>query len=159
MKTLPCSCGKLILVDDEAYNLLSRHSWCCISRDSVYTKIEGKSTALPRLIMAVPPGFIVDHINRDGHDNQIHNLRLATQQQNMYNSGPKSNSQTGIKGVHLDERRNKWYASIRINGKKKNLGRYEKIEDAIAAYNEAAKKHHGQFAYVSPLKQPTQAKQ
>ena len=40
----------------------------------------------------------------------------------------------------------KWTVQITLNNKTKYIGRYEKLEDAIAARKEAAKKYYGEFA-------------
>jgi hypothetical protein len=40
----------------------------------------------------------------------------------------------------------KWRACIYINGKRKHLGCFNNKDDAFAAYCEAAKELHGEFA-------------
>lgn len=45
----------------------------------------------------------------------------------------------GTKGVNWDKSRNKWMAKIQINGKTKNLGRFETYEVARQVYDDAAK--------------------
>lgn len=47
---------------------------------------------------------------------------------------------SGITGVSWDSSRKKWLAQIRIDGKKKNLGRYCSQEDARNAWLSAATK-------------------
>ena len=44
----------------------------------------------------------------------------------------KSNS-SGVKGVSFLKDRGKWRASPNINGRKKNLGTFSNLKDAIAA--------------------------
>jgi hypothetical protein len=85
----------------------------------------------------VPNKFktVVDHINGDSKDNRVENLRVVTHRENCNNKVGKYSSK--YPGVHWDKERNKWVAYIRINGKKKNLGRYEKEEDARDAYLKA----------------------
>lgn len=36
------------------------------------------------------------------------------------------------RGVSFDKRRNTWFASIKLNGKSKYLGAFDKFEDAVA---------------------------
>ena len=43
----------------------------------------------------------VDHINNDKTDNNIDNLRWATQNENSQNSGLSSRNKTGFKGVYF----------------------------------------------------------
>lgn len=87
---------------------------------------------------------LVDHIDRDGLNNTRENLRLATRSQNNANRGVGKNNKLGVKGVFKD--RNKFAAQITTNGNRKYLGAFNTIEEAHAAYVEAAKKHHGDFA-------------
>lgn len=48
----------------------------------------------------------------------------------------RENSTSGIKGVTLDKKRNKWTAQIRLKGKNYYLGRYDTIEEAADARRE-----------------------
>jgi hypothetical protein len=87
----------------------------------------------------------IDHINGVRSDNRFCNLRQATSRQNNQNVSLRKDNVSGFKGVSWSKKRNKWYVQISIKGEIKNLGRFIKIEDAIDAYNNAAKKLHGEF--------------
>ncbi len=91
------------------------------------------------------PG-LVDHDNQNKLDNAWSNLREGTKSQNSGNSKIPSTNKSGFKGVSLCRMTYRWRASIRINGKEKNLGRYDTPEEASAAYEEAAIAHFGEFA-------------
>jgi hypothetical protein len=88
----------------------------------------------------------IDHINNDGTDNRICNLRKATRSENTCNRRTQVNNKSGHKGVSWCKSKNKWDARIGVENKIITLGRFEKIEDAIAAVNNARQKHHGNFA-------------
>lgn len=93
---------------------------------------------------------LVDHINTDSLDNRKANLRLATHSQNSCNSRrDKSNTYSRFRGVSFSKRKGKWFAAIRVNGKKTWLGYFANEEDAAKAYDEAAQKYHGEFARVN----------
>lgn len=51
--------------------------------------------------------------------------------------GVALNNRSGHKGVSWDSRRGKWLASVKINGKMKNLGRYQTKEGAVEAIYQA----------------------
>lgn len=91
----------------------------------------------------------IDHINGNKSDNRIENLRESTMAQNLKNFGKPRDNKSGFKGVHFDKARNKWLAQARLNGKSFHLGRYDSAIDASHAYNEFAKRHHGEFLHRS----------
>jgi len=75
----------------------------------------------------IPPGSCIDHIDRNRQNNQIENLRLATDLTNQNNRSPNE-------GVTYDTReypklKKRWVATLR--GKK--LGYYETEDEARAA--------------------------
>jgi len=95
-------------------------------------------------------GLVVDHINCDGLDNRRANLRLATRQQNKCNSRPRLRGGTSrYKGVFWAKDRKKWRASVSFNGKTKYLGGFDNEIEAAKVRDVAAKKYHGQFAWLN----------
>lgn len=91
----------------------------------------------------------IDHINGNPSDNRWSNLRLATQNQNKQNSGVYKNSKSGVKGVSWHLATGMWRAVIQVNRKQVYLGRFEDINDAARAYQQAAEKHFGTFSRPS----------
>jgi hypothetical protein len=87
----------------------------------------------------------VDHIDNNKLNNNISNLRYCTQQENCMNSKLSSRNTSNFKGVSYHKQRNKWMAYIDINGKKQNLGYFDKIEDAINARVKKAKEVYGEY--------------
>lgn len=93
----------------------------------------------------IPFGMTVDHINGIKGDNRIANLRLATDCQNSCYRPRKSDNMSGYKGVYQREN-GKYRAAITVNKKRKSLGTFSTKEEAYAAYCEAARRLHGEFA-------------
>lgn len=77
----------------------------------------------------------IDHINGDATDNRIENLRDVSIKENGRNRSINANNKTGVMGV--SKRNGKFRASIRVDGKSKDLGLYDTLEDASAARKEA----------------------
>ena len=75
MKTIKLTQKKCALVDDNFYEELSKHKWCAanIYRDIWYAK-NGKLGYMHNLVFNEK---FVDHINRNGLDNRMKNLRKA----------------------------------------------------------------------------------
>ena len=114
-------------------------------------KIYGKNHQLHRIVWIyhngdIPDEMQVDHIDGNPLNNQIENLRLATQSQNNYNRKKQSNNTSGVKGVVWSKQMKKWRAQIRINNKDKFIGLFHTIEEAEAAVIAARKNLHGDFA-------------
>lgn len=100
---------------------------------------------------SIPDKMQIDHINRNRDDNRIENLRLATSTENKRNCKKTKVNKSGYKGVHFDSAKRlvrKWRAQIRIGNKQIIIGRYYTPEEAYAAYCEAAKKYHKEFACI-----------
>lgn len=95
-----------------------------------------------------PTGLQIDHINGDRSDNRITNLRLATNGQNMANRRIQKHNTSGVKGVCWFKPYGKWRVRVKDNGRERHIGYFDRIEDAAAAYREAAAKYHGEFARV-----------
>ena len=93
-----------------------------------------------------PKALQIDHINGDRSDNRISNLRLATPTQNARNMRKRKGTTSIYKGVHWYERKGKWRAQIRANGKENHLGYFATELDAHLAYCAAAARLHGEFA-------------
>lgn len=74
--------------------------------------------------------LVVDHKNRDTFDNRRCNLRLYSHSQNSHNRGVLKENTSGIIGVYFNSTKNRWIASIEIDGKKRTKSFAEK-ENAI----------------------------
>ena len=84
-------------------------------------------------------GLQIDHVNGDGGDNRLENLRLVTNRVNSQNRH-KVLAKSGLMGVSPSKRRSKpWVAQISINGKQTRLGCFSDPNDAAAAYAVARK--------------------
>lgn len=89
------------------------------------------------------PKLSLDHVNGDGLDNRISNLREATTKQNAQNTyGPQVNGTSGYLGVHWIPHKQKWRSRIQDGGKKISLGYFFTKEQAYKAYLEAKRKLH-----------------
>lgn len=78
----------------------------------------------------------VDHIDHNGTNNHISNLRWATRSQNQYHMRKKSNCTSKYIGVSFHKHSNKWRCCKRISGKTKHIGHYNTQEEAGLAYNQ-----------------------
>ena len=91
------------------------------------------------------PENVIDHINGNGTDNRLCNLREATIGENMFNSRTPKTNTSGRKGVCYDRLNKKWMAYVGFEGRFINLGRYATLEEADAAAGAGREKFHKDF--------------
>lgn len=89
-------------------------------------------TAMHRFITQPEPALVVDHANHNGLDNRRQNLRVVSRGANCLNlSGPNPNNvHSGLRGVRLNPRTNKWIAAVRVEGKDRRLGTFTNKHEA-----------------------------
>lgn len=153
MIEIPLGHGHATVIDEASYELV--RSWKWKRHKSGYacrnTRINGKDVTIwmHRLILQVPEGLEVDHIDGNPLNNLLSNLRQATHSQNMQNKrrGKQPKNRSGLKGVVTGV--NFFYARIRVEGETIRLGRFVTAKAANKAYLEAVEKYHGEFANVS----------
>lgn len=123
--------GYKIKVDDEDVERIQKHKWH-LHRSKrhlnlgIYYFLSSacKKTGMPdmrlhRFITNAPTDVVVDHIDRDTLNCQKSNLRLTTQQMNIFNRGSQRNNTSGNRGVYLSKT-GKWCVSFVINGRRPN---------------------------------------
>lgn len=152
--------GKYAIVDPDDYQKLSQYDWHLLeTKGKSYAAMfdDGKIVYMHRFIINAPKGRIVDHHNRESLDNRKTNLRFATRSQNSCNKNILKKGTSEYRGVSLIKKSNKWQAVIYYNGTRKHLGLFENQQDAARAYDNAAKKYHGEFAMLNfPDESPVQ---
>ena len=97
-------------------------------------------------------GLQVDHINGDGEDNRIENLRMVTHQENLraFNR-PTRGASSEFRGVRWNKQKKKWTAQIMINKKQKHLGHFTSEFEAALAFNDGAIKYGYAEEALNPI--------
>lgn len=151
MKIIQLTRGHSALIDDEDFEKISSVKWCSDGGSPCYAvrvkSINGKPKMIYMHHEVLPrkKGFDVDHINGNGLDNRLQNLRYATHSQNVFSTGMYSNNTSGTKGVYWEEKSGLWYSRITHDGTVHSLGWFKVKEDAITARKKAEKEKFGVF--------------
>lgn len=139
----------LVLIDDEDFEDLSRHSWHVMSTGYVRATIDGRHVTIHRYLMKPPSTKVyVDHVNGDPLDNRKSNLRLVSPRENTWNAKGQSQSLSRFRGVSFQKSTNSWLAILTCDGVRHYIGKFYTEEDAALAYDVVARSLYGE--YVRP---------
>ena len=134
MKEIPLTQGRVALVDDADFDSLNRLKWTLLEARNRPYAFNGKhKTWMHRVIMQPPEGMEIDHRNHDGLDNQV----------------PQKGKSSKYKGVSWIKATKRWRATLKCGGKRRFQRYFKNEKDAANAYNDAAIKYFGEFAYVN----------
>ena len=144
---LDSSTGHLYWRERPSRNVdISKPAGCANPRGYRRIVIKGRMHYAHRLVWLYVhgcwPKSQIDHINGVKLDNRLENLRDVTNHENQKNQTMYKTNTSGHVGVCWDKGRGNWNAQIQIDGKRKNLGRYVDLQDAIDV-RKAAEKQHG----------------
>jgi len=92
--------------------------------------------------------MVVDHKDGNGLNDRRSNLRVCTQQQNLYNSRPHGRS-SRFKGPCWDKAKRRWVVYIRHDGRNVFIGRFRDEAEAARAYDHKAYELFGEYAYLN----------
>lgn len=162
-REIPLTRGVVALVDDEDYAAMSAVKW--FAHPSRRTNgdmfwyaarmIPGRKDhergllMMHRVILNVPKGLVVDHIDGNGVNNTRANLRICTQAENMRNIRLRSDSRNPHKGVQWRPHANAYGVRVTVNHTTHWVGYFKDPEEAARARDEAAKRLHGEFARLN----------
>lgn len=148
--------NRVVLIDEEDYAKISKYEWQVANYGRGYlyavsTFPDRSFVQMHRFILNLnrDDKIEVDHKDHNTLNNQKSNLRLATKSQQHMNQKIRSDNQVGYKGVSWRSPPNKYIVRITVDGKRIEVGRFDDKIEAAKAYDEAAIRYYGEFAYTN----------
>ena len=147
--------NKEFYFDLEDYNKIKKYCWFEDKNGYIVTDCNRRRIYIHRLIMLddLNSDTYIDHIGHVKNDNRKFALRECTQSENMSNSSMYKNNTSGETGIWWFSDRNRWVAEIRVNNKKKIIGYFSNIKDAVKARKHAEEKYFGSFSYDNSMEE------
>lgn len=137
--------GHVVKYDRAFQKAIEGKRWSITKNKNIFY-IRSSQLYMHRLVMSAAKGQMIDHINGDGLDNRIENLRFTSHQANKANSFDKRATSKYI-GVSVHRRR--FGVSAKDNGKNTHIGMFSSELDAAKAYDTFAYKKYGDSALLN----------
>lgn len=118
----------------------------CLRRDGKNTYMSVSRLVATAFIPNPKYKPFVDHINGNPLDDRVENLRWVTRTENRWNSSGRRRKRLPLGVFHSRGKRRPYIAKINMAGCPAFLGSFHSVEEAAAAYRDAAKALHGQYA-------------
>ena len=154
--------GEFVIIDRRDYHKLAKYLWHRTKAGYVVRtrkKSDGpgpKAIYLHLVVFGRSASRCVDHRDRNKLNCRRSNLRPASGSESGCNIAKRVNQvcTSKFKGVSFDpSRRGKkcWVAQLTKNGNRVLMERFHTEREAALAYNVAARKYHGPFAFLNAI--------
>lgn len=112
-----------------------RHT-CTVGKTYIQVRVGGRLYYAHRIVWAmnygdVPPTSQVDHIDGDGANNRLENLRLVDATGQKRNVRRLRTNTSGHNGVYWDKKKGRWYAKGHLNNRAIHLGYADSFDEAV----------------------------
>lgn len=111
MKELILSCGEKTLLDDEDYERIPKTGWYLVRKEIHNSNTDyvqhDKYGKLHRFILGIKDkNILVDHLDRNGLNNQKTNLKLVTCSENKRNQNTTKSNKFNFNGISFEPKTN-----------------------------------------------------
>lgn len=136
--------GRFFIIDKEDYDKVKNIKW---SYSKGYWNSLKLKISLHRFIMNIQDKTLqIDHKNKKRNDCRKDNLRITTQQNNLFNKTLSRSNTSNYIGVSWNKRFNKWESYLWYQNKRVFHKYYDTIEEAIKERLKAELQYFGEYA-------------
>jgi hypothetical protein len=141
--------GRLVWRNPRARNIRPGTEAGCVAEHGTKTyrvvNIAKKIYLAHRVIWAMTYGAIgrdeiIDHIDQDGLNNRLQNMRIAGRRLNAVNARIQARNTSGVKGVTWCKTRERWLVQFVLDGKTIYRKRFTCLDEAIQVRRDAEKR-------------------
>lgn len=133
--------GEEMICDLDDWDRLKRYTWTNDNHGYAIAKGDKRKIKFHIEVKGRKRGYVVDHQDRNKLNNRKSNLRFLTKSENAINSHVRKDNTSGITGVGMNNRKNRWVARIVVNQRNIHLGTFKSKEEAIKARKDAEEKY------------------
>lgn len=148
--------GGEVEVDEADVPIVAAHSWYVNEHGYAVSRIGGRLVRMHKLLTGTDRQQHVDHRMGNGLDNRRSEIRLASRNQNMWNSAKKNRggnklTSSQYKGVSFSKAERQWVAEVWKNSRKVFRKGFTSESFAAFAYNIVAEREFGEFARINRI--------
>lgn len=153
-KQIPLPNNKFVTVDEDMYEILSKHKWCCNSKGYVFRWVKNekngkyKPSYMQKEIMETKKGQIVYVKDRNLLKLTRENL-LVTSRRDLSHHVRKNTTESEYMGVYLNKVTNKYLSYITYEGQLYYLGSFNEKRDAALVRDFYSRKYYGDKAHIN----------
>lgn len=153
---IPLTRGKVALLDAWHAPFFQQWTWYARERRGAWGSIwyattnwlrptgSYRTVGMHQVIAFLRGWEITDHINGDGLDNRMENLRRATLHQNPQNRRLSPNNKYGCPGISTTKH-GRFTVQIHAHGRKITLGTFDTLDEAIQARRDGEMQFHTHY--------------
>lgn len=153
-KQIPLPNNKFVTVDEDMYEILSKHKWCCNSKGYVFRWVKNEKTGkykplyMQKEIVPTKKGQILYVKDRNLLNMTRENL-LVTNRRDLSHHVRKSANASEYMGVYFNKNTKKYLAYITYEGQLYYLGCFNEKRDAALVRDFYSRKYYGEKAHIN----------
>lgn len=143
--------NNITIFDKKFIDIVKKFRWSAYKHRNTYyvsttlndfyqLKYGKKKLKIYQLFLKYEKPLMIDHINHDGLDNTLDNLKIVTNRENCENKRRKN--KYGFVGIRWHYRDKVWTATIQVNGKSKHIGNFKTKEEAVKSREDYKKENN-----------------